>query len=231
MISDRKILPREGEAPAEPNVPTSQLTTTREGEAPAEPKQPHKPTHHHSGGQHQHTTRSIFRVIPRHSAAIVSHRVEIPHKTNNIRRLGRSLALPRRPPPPKDETTDNRNTNTQHAQISASFRGIPRPSFPIALKSHTKQQHPRLGRSLALPRTPRPPRIPRPPREASTATNPKQTDATHLGKANPRRVQRAPRGRDCHERNATFLRTAAGLACEYPSDPPASDAASFDDVC
>ena len=53
-----------------------------------------------------HTTRSNFRVIPRHSAAIVSRKGEQPHKPNSVRRLGRSLALPglparRQPRPPR----------------------------------------------------------------------------------------------------------------------------------
>jgi len=75
----------EGEAPAEPDNLTSQLPTTREGDNTTQhaqssalfrviprPSFPAEPKHH--------TTRSNFRVIPRYSAAIVSHRVEIPHK-------------------------------------------------------------------------------------------------------------------------------------------------------
>ncbi|MEY4185095.1 MAG: hypothetical protein RIT02_129 [Planctomycetota bacterium] len=109
-----------------------------------------------------HATRSNFRVIPRHSAAIISHRAEPPHNTLKFPRHSASFRGHHFPP---------RRTTTQHAQFSASFRVIPRPSFPIALKSHTNQQHPRLGRSLALPGRPPPPRTLRPP----TATTPHNT--------------------------------------------------------
>jgi hypothetical protein len=73
--------------------------------------------------QQQHTTHSNFRVIPRNSAAIISRQAEQPH---NIRRLGRSLALPRRPPPPRTirQTTATPTHNTLNfPRHSALFRG------------------------------------------------------------------------------------------------------------
>ena len=175
-----------------------------------------------------HTTRSIFRVIPRHSAAIISRRAETPHNTLNFPRHSASfrghhfpptatpthntLKFPRHsalfrghhfppsrnttqhaqfsasfrghhlpprrnttqakqlpparqePRPPKetstsqDDTTANRNNNTKHAQFSASFRVIPRPSIPQKANNHT---------TSAARQEPRPPKAPHPPKGAS----------------------------------------------------------------
>jgi hypothetical protein len=97
-----------------------------------------------SGGrQHQHTKRSNFRVFPRHSAAIVSRRAAKPSKAQGScravnpsggrgsRRAGRQCSVFsfQRSVTAKSPREGD-NTNTQNPQISASFRVIPRPSFP-----------------------------------------------------------------------------------------------------
>ena len=120
---------REGEAPAEPNNPTSQLTTTREGEAPAEPDVSVQFSVFSNRkislrGRHHHKKRSFFRVIPRHSAAIVSRQDEIPHKTMTSAGSAGASPSQRRPPrtlrPPTATTPHN---TLKFPRYSASFRG------------------------------------------------------------------------------------------------------------
>ena len=104
---------------------TSQITSA--GSAGASPSQGHLhlPRRYDHQRRHQHKTRSIFCVIPRHSAAIISRQAET--HTSQI-----TSAARQEPRPPKgastsqDATADHGDNNTQHAQISALFRVLPR---------------------------------------------------------------------------------------------------------
>jgi hypothetical protein len=179
---------REGEAPAEPNVPTSQLTTTREGEAPAEPdvsvqfsvfsnrKIPLR-------GRHHHKKRSFFRVIPRHSAAIVSRQDEIPHKTMTSAGSAGASPSQRRPPRTLRPTT----ATTTHSTRSI-FRVIPRHSAAIVSRRGETPQNtlnfPRHSAAIVSHRVEIPHKTttsaarqePRPPKDASPSqdTSPSQ---------------------------------------------------------
>jgi len=88
-----RVIPRPS-FPAEPDVPTPW-----EGEAPAEPDvsvqfSVFSNRKIHSAGHH-HTTRLIFRVIPRHSAAIISRQGGRPHPSGGrgSRRAGRQCSV------------------------------------------------------------------------------------------------------------------------------------------
>ena len=96
--------PREGEAPAEPDVSVQFSVFSVQCSVFSDRKMP-------SGGrQHQHTKPSNFRVIPRHSAAIVSRRAAKPSKAQGSCRAMRSKRSAQRElRPPKGEKPDAGN--------------------------------------------------------------------------------------------------------------------------
>gem|GEM_PF-5820459 len=110
-----RVIPRPS-FPAEPDV-SAQFSVFSDRKIPS------------GARQHQHTKPSNFRVFPRHSAAIVS--------PPSRQTLGRARLLPSRTSVLSFQCSviaksprEGDNTNTQNPQISASFRVIPRPSFP-----------------------------------------------------------------------------------------------------
>ena len=92
--------PWEGEAPAAPDV-SVQFSVFSDRKIPS------------GGRQHQHTKRSNFRVIPRHSAAIVSRRATKPSKAQGSCRAMRSRCSAQRELRPPKGPPDRRSAQQE----------------------------------------------------------------------------------------------------------------------
>jgi hypothetical protein len=151
--------PWEGEAPAEPNVSVQFSVSSSQCPVLSVQFSVFSNRKIPLRGRHHHKTRSNFRVIPRHSAAIVSRQDEIPHKTMTSAGSAGASPSQRRPPRTLRPTT----ATTTHSTRSI-FRVIPRHS--AAIVSH-RVEIPHKTTTSAARQEPRPPKDASPSQDTS----------------------------------------------------------------